>query len=76
MASLEKSRNSLQTGVGVEPLFMLRCDRSPVMLTWFRKRSRSDHPRNPVALLSLIGYMSCSTTIQTLYFEPELSPAR
>jgi hypothetical protein len=33
MASLEKSRNSLQTGVGVEPLFMLRCDRSPVMLT-------------------------------------------
>jgi hypothetical protein len=33
MASLEKSRNSLQTGVGVEPLFMLRCDRTPVMLT-------------------------------------------
>ena len=32
MASLEKSRNSLQIGVGVEPLFMLRCDRSPVML--------------------------------------------
>ena len=27
MASLEKSRNSMQTGVGVEPLFMLRCDR-------------------------------------------------
>jgi hypothetical protein len=27
MASLEKSRNSLQTGVGVKPLFMLRCDR-------------------------------------------------
>ena len=37
MASLEKSRNSLQTGVGVEPLFMLRCDRSPVMLTWLRQ---------------------------------------
>jgi hypothetical protein len=35
MASLEKSRNSLQTGVGVEALFILRCDRSPVMLTWF-----------------------------------------
>jgi len=33
MASLEKSRNSLQTGVGAEALFMLRCDRSPVMLT-------------------------------------------
>jgi hypothetical protein len=33
MASLEKSRNSLQKGVGVEPLFMLRCDRSPVMLS-------------------------------------------
>jgi hypothetical protein len=33
MASLEKSSNSLQTGVGVEPLFMLRCDRNPVMLT-------------------------------------------
>jgi len=27
MASLEKSRTSLQTGVGAEPLFMLRCDR-------------------------------------------------
>ena len=27
MASLEKSRNSLQQGVGVEPLFVLRCDR-------------------------------------------------
>jgi hypothetical protein len=39
MASLEKSRNSLQTGVGVEPLFMLRCDRSPVMLTWFRQQT-------------------------------------
>ena len=36
-ASLEKSRNSPQTGVGAEPLFMLRCDRSPVMLTWFRQ---------------------------------------
>jgi hypothetical protein len=34
MASLEKSRNSLQTGVSVKSLFMLRCDRSPVMLTW------------------------------------------
>jgi len=33
MASLEKSRNSLQTGFGVEPFFMLRCDRSPVMVT-------------------------------------------
>jgi len=33
LTSLEKSRNSLQTGIGVEPLFMLRCDRSPVMLT-------------------------------------------
>jgi hypothetical protein len=33
MASLEKSRNSLQTGVGAEALFILRCDRSPVMLT-------------------------------------------
>jgi len=37
MASLEKSHNSLQIGVGVEPLFMLRCDRSPVMLTWFQQ---------------------------------------
>jgi hypothetical protein len=27
MVSLEKSRNSLQTEVGAEPLFMLRCDR-------------------------------------------------
>jgi len=27
MASLEKSRNSLQTGGGMGPLFMLRCDR-------------------------------------------------
>ena len=27
MASLEKSRNLLQKGVGIEPLFMLRCDR-------------------------------------------------
>jgi hypothetical protein len=33
MASLEKSRNSLQTGVGIKPLFVLRCDRTPVMLT-------------------------------------------
>lgn len=33
MASLEKSRNSLQQVVGVEPLFMLCCDRFPVMLT-------------------------------------------
>ena len=41
MASLEKSRNSLQTGVGAEPLFMLRCDRSPVMLTWFRQSSKT-----------------------------------
>ncbi len=32
-ASLEKSRNSLQPVVGVEPLFMPRCDRIPVMLT-------------------------------------------
>jgi hypothetical protein len=39
MTSLEKSRNSLQTGVGVEPLFMLRCDRSPVMLTCSRHLS-------------------------------------
>jgi len=23
--------------VGMEPLFMLRCDRIPVMLTWFRQ---------------------------------------
>jgi hypothetical protein len=37
MASLEKSCKSLQTGVGVEPLFMLRCDRSPVMLTWLHQ---------------------------------------
>ena len=37
MASLEKSGNSLQTGVGVEPLFMLRCDRIPIMLTWLRQ---------------------------------------
>jgi hypothetical protein len=37
MASLEKSRNSLQIRVGVEPLFMLRCDRSPVILTCSRK---------------------------------------
>jgi hypothetical protein len=37
MASLEKSRNSLQTGSGGEPLFMLSCDWSPVMLTWFRQ---------------------------------------
>ena len=40
MASLEKSRNSLQTGSGVEPLFMLSCERSPVMLTWFRQLAR------------------------------------
>jgi hypothetical protein len=33
MASLEKSLNSLRTGGGAEPFFMLRCDRSPVMLT-------------------------------------------
>ena len=32
-----KSRNSLRTEVGVEPLFMLSCDRSPVMLTWLRQ---------------------------------------
>ena len=31
MASLEKSSNSLQTGVGAEPLFMLRCDPSLVI---------------------------------------------
>jgi hypothetical protein len=37
MASLEKSRNSLQTGVRVEALFMLRCDRNPVMLTWLHR---------------------------------------
>jgi hypothetical protein len=40
MASLEKSRNSLQKGVSVKPLFMLRCDRIPVVLTWFRQLSR------------------------------------
>jgi hypothetical protein len=33
MASLEKSRNSLQTGVSADPLFMPSCVRSPVMLT-------------------------------------------
>jgi hypothetical protein len=33
MASLEESRNHCKQGVGEEPLFMLRCDRSPVMLT-------------------------------------------
>jgi hypothetical protein len=37
MASFEKSRNSLQTGVGVQPLFMLGRDRSPVMLTCSRQ---------------------------------------
>jgi hypothetical protein len=44
MASLEKSRNSLQTGAGAEPLFMLRCDRSPVMLTCFRQLTLPDRP--------------------------------
>jgi serine/threonine protein kinase len=33
LASLEKSRNSLQTRGGMEPLFILRCDRNPIMLT-------------------------------------------
>jgi hypothetical protein len=28
-------------GCGVEPLFILRCDRSPVMLTWFRQLTES-----------------------------------
>src|SRR5215469_9940896 len=32
ITSLEKSRNPLETVGGVGPLFMLRCDRVPVML--------------------------------------------
>ena len=27
----------IKQGVGVEPLFMLHCDRSPVMLTWLHQ---------------------------------------
>jgi hypothetical protein len=39
MASLERAVTHCKEGVGVEPLFMLRCDRSPVMLTWLRQLS-------------------------------------
>jgi hypothetical protein len=39
IASLEKSRNSLQTRGGMAPLFMFRCDRNPVMLTWLQQLS-------------------------------------
>ena len=38
IASLEKSRNSLQTGGRHGGLFMLRCDRIPVMLTCYQQR--------------------------------------
>jgi hypothetical protein len=44
-ASLEKSRNSLQKGVGAEPLFMLHCDRCPVMLTWLDQLKTQQHHR-------------------------------
>ena len=45
VASLEKSRN--KHGPGVEFLFMLRSDRSPVMLTCYRQscRSRRANPK-------------------------------
>jgi hypothetical protein len=33
MASLERAVTRCKQVVGAEPLFMLRCDRSPVMLT-------------------------------------------
>jgi len=33
------THRNCKEGVGVEPLFMLRCDRSPVMLTWFHQLS-------------------------------------
>ena len=61
MTSLVKSRNSLQTGVGVEPLFVLRRDRSPVMLTCLQqlpgKLNRADRPAeiDPDLLLLLLG---------------------
>jgi hypothetical protein len=61
MASLEKSRNSLQTAGGAEPLFVLRCDRSLVVLTWLQqlpvKLDRADRPAeiDSDLLLPLLG---------------------
>ena len=34
---LKRAVTECKQGVGVEPLFMLRCDRSPVMLTWLQQ---------------------------------------
>jgi hypothetical protein len=34
---LRRAVTHCKQGVGVEPLFMLRCDRSQVMLTWLRQ---------------------------------------
>ena len=34
---LKRAVTHCKQGVGIEPLFMLRCDRSPVMLTWLRQ---------------------------------------
>jgi hypothetical protein len=46
MASLEKSRNSLQTGGWHRASFHLRCDRSLVMLTWLRQLTTQADLRN------------------------------
>jgi hypothetical protein len=34
---LKRAVTHCKQGVGVEPLFMLRCDRGPVMLTWLKQ---------------------------------------
>ena len=36
---LKRAVTHCEQGGGAEPLFMLRCDWSPVMLTWFRQPS-------------------------------------
>jgi hypothetical protein len=52
IASLEKSRNSLQTGSKLNPLFMLRCDRTPVMLTCSQQLTLTDRRGNGITLIS------------------------
>src|ERR1700746_3517991 len=51
MAPLKRAVTHRKHGVGVEHLFMLRCGRSPVMLTWLRQLSlQASEPARLTAL--------------------------
>ena len=51
---LKRAVTRCKQRVGVEPLFMLRCDRSPVMLTWLR--TIDQHPPTTDAFTPRSGY--------------------